>query len=171
MSSRMGTLFRANAYMKGRLSSLSIHERADLSALVKSFHRRSTLVCLVLALSGCTLTPLAVPAAVSGGAAGVNYSLTNVAYKTISHPQADVETALHKALKKMGIQETDRKEEEGKVTVTAVADSLTIYIDLEKITKSATSIRVNAEKELFLKDKATAAEIIVQTEKNLEVKE
>jgi len=33
-----------------------------------------------------------------------------------------------------------------------------------------TSIHVNAEKGVFVKDKATATEIIVQTEKSLEVK-
>jgi len=43
----------------------------------------------------------AVPAAVSSGAAGVDYTLTNNAYKTISSPVADVEAALNKALKKM----------------------------------------------------------------------
>ena len=138
---------------------------------VKSFFRLSTLSCLVLALSGCAVTGLTVPAAaVSGGAAGVNYSFTNNAYKTISYPVADVEAALNKALKKMDIKETMRKNEEGKVSISAVTSSLDIFIDLEQVTPTVTNIEVNAKKGVFFKDKATATEIIVQTEKNLEVK-
>jgi hypothetical protein len=111
----------------------------------------------------------AVPAAVSSSAAGVNYTSTNNAYKTISSPVADVEAALNKALKKMDIKETKRKAGEGKVSVTVVTTNLDIYIDLEKVTPTVTSMEVNAKKGIFFKDKATAAEIIVQTEKNLEV--
>jgi len=141
-----------------------------MANLVKRFFKLSTFSFFILAHSGCSLTGLAVPAAVSGGAAGVNYTYTNVAYKTISYPVADVEAALSKALKKMDIKQTERKEEEGKVSITAVADNLDIDIDLEKITKTGTSIKVNAKKGVFVKDKATATEIIVQTEKKLEEK-
>jgi len=134
---------------------------------VNSFFKLSTLLCLILALSGCGLMGLAVPAAVSGGAAGVNYTWTNTAYKTISYPVADVEVALNKALKKMDIKKTKREAEESKVSLTVVTSNLDIHIDLEKVTPSATSIKVNAKKGVFFKDKATATEIIVQTEKNL----
>jgi hypothetical protein len=137
----------------------------------KRFFTLCTLLCLILALSGCALVGTAfVPAALSGGAVGVNYSLANSAYKTISFPIADVEAALHKALKKMDIKETEREAEEGKVSVTAVTGDLDIDIDLEKVTPTATKIEVNAKKGPFLKDKATATEIIVQTENNLGMK-
>ncbi len=139
--------------------------------LVKSFFKLSNLSCLLLALSGCALMGSAVvPAAVSGGAVGVNYTFTNNAYKTISSPVADVEAALNKALQKMDIKETNREVGEGTVSVTAVTGNLDLYIDLEKVTPTVTNIEVNAKKGLFFKDKATATEIIVQTEKNLEVK-
>ena len=142
-----------------------------MANLVKSFFKISTLLCIILALSGCALIGLAaVPAAVSSGAAGVTYTVTNNAYKTISSPLADVEAALNKALQKMDIKKTKRKAEEGKVSVTAVTGNLDIIIDLEKVTPTVTKIEVNAKKEALLKDKATATEIIVQTEKNLEVK-
>jgi len=142
-----------------------------MTNLVKSFFKLTTLLCLILALSGCALMGLAVvPAAVSGGAAGVDYTLTNNAYKTISSPVADVEAALNKALKKMDIKETKRKAEEGKVSVTAVTGSLDIHISLEKVTPTVTNIEVNAKKGIFLKDKSMATEIIVQIEKNLEGK-
>ncbi len=141
-----------------------------MANLVKSFFTIFTLSCLILTLSGCSLTGLAVPAAVSGGAAGVNYTITNTAYKTISYPIADVDAALSRTLKKMDMKQTERKEEEGKVSVKALAGDLDISIDLERITKTETSIKVDAKKGVFLKDKATATEIIVQTEKSLEVK-
>ena len=142
-----------------------------MANFVKNFFKLSTLLCLILALSGCALMGLAaVPAAVSSGAAGVDYTLTNNAYKTISSPVADVEAALNKALKKMDIKETKRKAEEGKVSVMAVTGNLDIHIALEKVTPTVTNIEVNAKKGVFLKDKSTATEIIMQTEKNLEVK-
>ncbi len=73
---------------------------AHMASLAKSLFIITSLICLILVLSGCAATGLAVPAALSGGVAGVNYSITNVAYKDISHPIADVESSLHKALKK-----------------------------------------------------------------------
>ncbi len=141
-----------------------------MANLVKNFFKLSTLLCLALALSGCALMAFGVPAAVSGGAAGVNYSFTNVAYKTISYPVADVEAALYKALKKMDVKEMRRQAEAGVVSITAITTYLDIYIDLEKVTPTVTNIKVNAKKGVFFKDKATATEIIVQTEKNLGVK-
>jgi len=142
-----------------------------MANFVKLFFKLSTLLCVILALSGCALMGLAVvPAAISSGAACVDYTLTNNAYKTISSPVADVEAALKKVLKKMDIKETKRKAEEGKVSVTAVTGNLDIHIALEKVTSTVTNIEVNAKKGVFLKDKSMATEIIVQTEKNLEVK-
>jgi len=141
-----------------------------MANLAKSFFKLSTLLCLILVLSSCVMLGLAVPAAISGCEVGINYTFTNIAYKTICNPDADVEAALNKVLKKMDIKETKRKAEESKISVTAVTGHLDIYIDLEKITPTVTSIKVNAKEGFFFKDKATATEIIVQTEKTLEVK-
>ncbi len=137
---------------------------------VKSFLKLSTLLFLIPGLSGCAEVGLIPAAAVTGGAAGVSYTFTNNAYKTISYPIADVETALNKALKKMDIKEMKFKRAEDKVSISAVTENLDISIGLEKVTPTVTKIEVSAKKGVFLKDKATATEIIVQTEKNLEVK-
>lgn len=132
----------------------------------------TTLLCLIPALSGCAMLGLTVPAAAIGsGTAGLNYSLTNVAHKTISYPVADVEASLKEALQKMDIQEMERTAKDGTVSFMVVTDKLRIYIDLETVTRTVTSIAVNAKKGLYLKDNATATEIIVQTEKNLEAKQ
>ena len=139
-----------------------------MANLVKSFFKIFTLLCLILALSGCALLGLAGSAAVSSGAAGVDYTFTNNAYKTISSPVPDVEAALNKALKTMTIKKMKRKAKEGKVSVMVVTADLDIYIVLEKATPTVTNMEVKAKKGVFFKDKAMAAEIIVQTEKNLE---
>ena len=142
-----------------------------MAILAKSFIKLSTFLCLILGLSGCAMMGIAVPAAVSGCAIDVNYTFTNIAYKTICYPFDNVEVALDKVLKKMDIKETTRKIEDGNVRVMAVTANLDIYIDLEKVTPTVTSIKVNAKKGIFFKDKATATEIIVQTEKNVELKD
>ena len=103
-----------------------------------------------------------------GGAAGVNYSFTNIAYKTISYPSADVEAALHEALKRMNIREVQREATGELVSVTAATARLDIYVNLEKVTPTLTNIKVNAKRGPFFKDKATAAEVIVQTMESLE---
>lgn len=139
-----------------------------MANLVTQFLKLSVLLCLIPALAGCAVVGLAGPAAVSGGAAGVDYTFTNNVYKTISHPVAAVDAALIKALKKMNIKETKHNAKEGKVSIKAATDNLTIYIDLVKVTLTVTNIEVNAKKGVFLKDKAMATEIIMQTEKSLD---
>ncbi|MGC1453740.1 MAG: DUF3568 family protein [Nitrospirota bacterium] len=136
--------------------------------LLKSYFKLSILLYIVVASSGCAVLGLAGPAAVSGGTAGVNYTFSNNVYKTISYPVAAVDAALNKALKKMDIKETKHKATEGTVSVTAATANLAIYIYLEKVTPTVTNIEVNAKKGVFVKDKAMATEIIVQTEKSLE---
>jgi hypothetical protein len=142
---------------------------SNMAYSVKSFFKLSSLFCFILGLSGCVELGLVVPAAaVSGSAAGVNYSFTNNAYKTMSYPIADVQAALDKALGKMDIKESEVKQVEDGVSISAVTDKLEISIDLERVTPTVTKIEVSAKKAFFIKDKSTAAEIIVQTEKNLE---
>lgn len=110
------------------------------------------------------------PIAISGAAGGVTYTVTNIAYKTLSYPLKDVEEALHKALEKMAIKEGKREAVDGNVRIMATTKKLTIYIDIEKVTPAATRLSVNAKQGAFLKDRATATEVIVQTEKGLEDK-
>ncbi len=94
--------------------------------------------------------------------------MTNVAYKTVSFPIATVEASLKRALKKMGIGGGERKSTDGVVTIKTKTEKLVIEITLEKVTPKTTRIKVDAREGLVLKDKATATEIISQTEKDLE---
>ncbi len=129
--------------------------------------RISLFSILALLLSSCALSPLAVPVALSGGTAGIDYTFTNIAYKTISRPEKAVEEALYRALRKMDIKVTKREASDGKVDIDGETPKLDIYISLENITPTVTKISVDAVHALIFKDKSTAAEIIVQTEKAL----
>jgi hypothetical protein len=120
-----------------------------MANIVKRFFDPTTLICLIPALSGCAMLGLAVPAAVGSGAAGVNYSFTNVAYKTISYLWQMSRPHSNEALQKMDIKEMERTEEDGKVSFMVVTGKLNIYIDLEKVTRTVTSIKVNAKKGSF----------------------
>jgi hypothetical protein len=118
-------------------------------------------VFLFLFLSGCTA------AALTGAGVGVSYTLSNVAYRSFSSPLDRVHDATIAALKKMGIMIDDDTSSESGVTITAETRELNIIINLEKITSKTTQVKVDARKNFFLKDKATAAEIINQVGKIL----
>lgn len=119
--------------------------------------RRYGTAFLFIFLSGCTAVAL------TGAGVGVSYSLTNVAYRSFSSPVDQVHSATIAALKKMGITITDDSESEAGRTITAETSELNIVINLERITSKTTQVKVDARKNVFLKDKATAAEIIYQT--------
>ena len=68
----------------------------------------------------------------------------------------------------MGIKEAGKKKIENGVEISATTAKLKIYIELERITAKSTKISVDAKKGTFIKDAATAAEIIEQTERILE---
>lgn len=132
---------------------------------------KTLILLLALSLAGCAAAPLAIPLAISAGGGGVAYTVTNIAYKTVSHPVKRVETATRGTLKKMAIVE-EKKElsEDGVLMITAKTEKLDIYIELEKITPATTKIKVNAVRSVVFKDKATATEIIEETEKVLDAK-
>ncbi len=112
----------------------------------------------LLLLSGCASV------LVTGASGGVAYTITNVAYKTVVSPIDQVEYANRLALMKMRIRYIERRETGNGVQIVAETNELNIYIDLERITPRTTKIGVNAEKNIILKDKATAVTIIEQTE-------
>lgn len=125
-------------------------------------HPLYLLLCIVLLSSSCTSVLL------TGASGGVAYTVTNVAYKTMTFPSGQVENAVRAALKKMGIKETGSKKIERGIEISATTPKLKIDIELERITNKTTKISVDAKKNVLLKDSATAAEIIEQTERILE---
>jgi hypothetical protein len=128
--------------------------------------------CAVLLLgltTGCAtvgLTLFGVGAGVTAGTA-VSYTLDGIAYRTFTAPLPKVESATLAALNTMGIAvEANEKRNEGRRILASGADRQ-IEIDLEVVSARATRIRTVAKQGVFFKDRATATEIILQTEKIL----
>jgi len=123
----------------------------------------------VFAVTGCAavgLTLFSVGAGVTTGTS-VAYSLDGIAYKTFTAPLPQVESATRTALDRMGIKiEATSKMEQGKA-IKAQANDREIEIELEMVSKKTTRIRTVAKQGIFFKDRATATEIIIQTEKAL----
>jgi hypothetical protein len=124
----------------------------------------------MLGAQGCAavgLTLLGVGAGTATGT-GVSYSLDSVAYKTFTAPVEAVQKATLKALDGMDMPlKTTEQISSGRKLV-ATADARTIEIELERLTSKTSRMRVNVKQGLFFKDRATAAEIIGQTEYVLE---
>lgn len=137
---------------------------------IKRFAKVILLVFLPLAqgCAGVALTLFGVGAGVSTGTS-VSYTLDGIAYRTFTAPLPQVETATRTALDRMGIKvEATSQIEQGKA-IKAVTEDREIEIELERVSPRTTRIRTVAKQGLFFKDRATATEIIIQTEKALGV--
>jgi hypothetical protein len=119
----------------------------------------AVLISLGVFQAGCEY---AVTGAVTGVSMGVAYLYTNVAEKTVSFDLDRMSRATLLALKKMGISIHDQSKAEGQRKIRAKAKDLEITIKLKEITHKSTKIKVNA-RNVIIKDKATALEIIRQT--------
>lgn len=136
---------------------------------------RATIAMVLLALAvaglgGCAGVGLAlfgVGAGISGGT-GVNYTLDSVAYKTFAASEQELRAATLRTLKRMAMDVTENEATESGRQIMANAGDRTVDIELDRITAKTSRMRVNVKKGWILRDRATAGEIIVQTEKSLE---
>jgi len=126
-------------------------------------------VCLLALINGCAavgMTLFGVGAGVTTGTA-VSYTLDGIAYRTFTAPLSQVESATRTALDRMGIRvEATAKTEQGKA-IKAIGNDREIEVELEMVSAKTTRIRTVAKQGVFFKDRATATEIILQTEKVL----
>jgi len=122
-----------------------------------------------LMLHGCAgvgLTLFGVGAGVTTGTS-VSYTLDGIAYRTFTASLPQVENATRTALDRMGIKiEATSKVDQGKA-IKAMTGDREIEIELEMVSAKTTRIRTVAKQGMFFKDRATATEIIIQTEKAL----
>src|SRR5262249_51357855 len=80
-----------------------------------------------------------------------------------------VKGAARTALNRMGIKiEATAKTEQGKA-IAATGNEREIEVELEAVSSNTTRIRTVAKQGFFVKDRATATEIILQTEKVLDM--
>jgi Protein of unknown function (DUF3568) len=128
-------------------------------------------VCLPVLLNGCAavgLTLFGVGAGVATGSS-VSYTLDGIAYRTFTATLPQVESATRTALNRMGIKvDATSKTEQGKA-LSATASDRQIEIEFEAVSSKTTRMRTVAKQGMFFKDRATAGEIIMQTEKVLGV--
>lgn len=128
------------------------------------------LTASMLGSQGCAavgLTLFGVGAGVSGGT-GVSYTLDSIAYKTFTAPVEDLQEATLKTLKQMDITVKGNKPNESGRKIVAVASDRTIEIQLDHLTTKTSRMEVVAKQGWLLRDRATATEIIVQTEQTLD---
>ena len=118
--------------------------------------RALLITAVIFCLNGCAapiaLTLLGVGAGVTTGTA-VSYTMDGVAYRTFTAPLPRVE-------------QPPEKTDEGKA-IKAKGVDRQIEIELEAISSKTTRIRTVAKDGIFFKDRATATEIIMQTERIL----
>ncbi len=126
---------------------------------------------LGVALSaGCAavgLTLLGVGAGVSGGT-GVAYTLDSIVYKTFTASEEGLNTATRKTLAWLDMPVTENQPTESGRRIVATAGDRTVEIEIDRLTARTSRMRVNVKQGWFFKDRATATEIIIQTERTLE---
>lgn len=126
-------------------------------------------VVLVTTQTGCVaigLSLFAVAAGVGSGTA-VNYALNGYAYRTVMAPIAQVERAAVRTVKNMGFQLASEEKIDAGSLLHATGNDREIEIRLEKVSEKTTRIRTVVSQGVFMRDRATATEIIVQTEETL----
>lgn len=129
--------------------------------------RHLALVISALLLAGCetlSLTLLGI-----GGSAMVNHQIASTPSRTFTVPLLKVKDASIGALQRMGLYPDEVKKLENGALITAKMGKRQIEVELESVTAYTTRMRVVARNGGFFYDGATAAEIIVQTEKGLGV--
>ena len=128
---------------------------------------------LAAGLGACTpaMQPLAVALAGAGTSTAIGHSLNGTASRTFSHGIEEVKSAALDALSLMGIQVDGFTLIETGQLIHGTALRRTVEIELEPISTRATRIRVATRNGGFFYDAATATEIVLQTEKTLNVHE
>jgi hypothetical protein len=119
--------------------------------------------------AGVGLALFGVGAGVSGGT-GVSYTLDSIAYKTFAASDADLRAATIQTFKRMAIEVTETQKTETGTDITATAGDRTVEVEIDRITPKTSRMRVVVKKGWFLRDRATAGEIIVQTADTLDSK-
>lgn len=121
----------------------------------------------IVFLNGCAAIALALLGAGVGVATeqAVSYTMRGVASRTLIAPLPRVRRATLRALRRMGIKVEGREKTEYGELIKATGTNRQIEVRLEPITPKSTRMRTVAKHGFFLRDRATAKEIILQTER------
>ncbi|HTO12138.1 MAG TPA: DUF3568 family protein [Candidatus Binatia bacterium] len=131
---------------------------------------------MLKSLGGCALI-LAVAVASQGCAeigvgstlASVNYTLDAVAYRTFSAPVDRVRRATLSTFRRMNLElKSDQATDDGCRELIAASGDRTVYVELDRLTARTTRMRITAKQGWMLRDRATAGEFIVLSERALD---
>ena len=123
----------------------------------------------IVGLQGCAAVGLTAFSVVAGSAAGVGvgHAMESITYKTFSLPLGVVSRATVMTLDRLDMPVMEVEDTSAGQTITAQAGDRTVEIELDKLTTTTTRMRVVASKNWLVRDRATAAEVINQTDRTL----
>jgi hypothetical protein len=119
-----------------------------------------------LGSQGCAVAALplfGLGQAVNGGTEVVSYTSNSVAYKTFAASETEVRAATLQTFKRMAIDVTGTEWKEKVTEIDAAAGDRTVEVEIDRITPRTSQMRVVVKKGWFLRDRATAGEIVTQT--------
>lgn len=155
------------------MTSVNVAEKGD-SLMAQGRHRggarRSLLSLAVIAaaalgLQGCATLGVTALSMVAG--VGIGHAIDGITYKTFPVPLAVMSRATVMTLDRLDMPVMDVEDTEAGQTITAQAADRTLDIELDQLTTTATRMRVVATKKWLIRDRATAAEVIAQTDRTL----
>jgi hypothetical protein len=117
--------------------------------------------------AGVALTLFGVGAGTGTGTAS-SYILDSIVYKTFNVPEPGLRAATLKTLKQMAMEVKEKQVTESGTKIVAAAGDRTVEIEVDRLTGRTSRLRVYVKQGWFWRDRATATEIIVQTERTLE---
>ena len=137
---------------------------------MKHGHRVLLLLLVMAGSSGCAALALSVFGSGAGISASTstNYILDSIVYKTFTIPETGVRKATVITLKRMAIKVKENQATEAGTKIVAMAGDRIIEVELDRLTARTTRMRVNVRQGWFFRDRATATEIITQTERTLD---
>jgi hypothetical protein len=124
---------------------------------------------ILLVNQGCAAVGLTLFGVAAGTAAGtgVSHGLDGIAYKTFTVPLEGVHAATLIALDRMDIPVNETQDTEDGRKLLAKAADRDIEIELDKLTSRTTRMRVVVKRNVLIRDRATATEILVQTDETI----
>lgn len=127
------------------------------------------LAVVLTGLSGCAALGLSALTIAAGTGAGVGtgHVLDTITYKTFSVPLAGLSRATIVTLDRLDMPVIETENTADGQTITAQAGDRTVEIELDRLTTTASRMRVVVKKNWLIRDRATATEIILQTDRTL----
>ena len=132
------------------------------------------LLASTLALDGCAALPLAVVGGAAlqagGGAvvkAGTEYTASGAVYRTFTIPIADVHAAILETFRRTQLTVAEDEPVKKGQRLVGRAEHRTVKVELVWLTPSLTSMQLVVKRNLLASDRATASELVAQTEQML----